>query len=93
MFYNDLIDHIHHSEVIKYADDTVIFYADKDATKIENFLNGDMKSIGKYCIDNELIINTKKGKTEVMLFGSSKRLKTSGKKLRRSHTQDHQFTL
>ena len=64
-----------------YADDTVIFYSDKDPQKIEKFLNADMKSIQQYCYLNELIVNTKKGKTEVMLFGSSKRLHSVGKKI------------
>ena len=40
-----------------------------------------MENVKNYCFTNELIINTKKGKTEVMLFGTSKRLKSSGKKL------------
>ena len=40
-----------------------------------------MKNVKNYCFTNELIINTKKGKTEVMLFGTSKRLESSGKKL------------
>ena len=40
-----------------------------------------MKTIHNYCTENELNVNKKKGKTEVMLFGSSKHLKSSGKKL------------
>ena len=64
-----------------YADDTVIFYANRDTTIIENQLKKDMENVKNYCFTNELIINTKKGKTEVMLFGTSKRLKSSGKKL------------
>ena len=80
MFYNDFTEHVHHSEVIMYADDTVMFYADKDPTQMIELLNEDMKTIHNYCIENELIVKTKKGKTEVMLSGSSKRLKSSGKK-------------
>ena len=63
-----------------YANGTFIFYSDKDPQKIE-FLNADMKSIQQYCYLNELIVNTKKGKTEVTLFGSSKRLHSVGKKI------------
>ena len=81
MFYNDFPDHIQSCEVIIYADDTVIFFANKDPTAIENQLNKDMENVKNYCFTNKLIINTKKGKTEVMLFGTSKRLKSSGKKL------------
>ena len=81
MFYNDFPDQIQNCEVISYVDDIVIFYANKDPTVIENQLNKDMENIKNYCFTNELIINNKKGKTEVMLFGTSKRLKSSGKKL------------
>ena len=38
MFYNDFPDHIHSCEVIMYADDRVIFYANKDPIVIENQL-------------------------------------------------------
>ena len=62
-----------------YADSTVIFYANKDSTVIENQLNKEMENVKNYCF-NKLIINTNKSKTEVMLFGTSKRLKSSGKK-------------
>ena len=64
-----------------YADDIVIFYASKYPTIIENQLSKNMEDIINNCFTNELIINTKKGKSKVMLFGSSKRLKSSGKKL------------
>ena len=80
MFYNDFPDHIQSCEVIIYADDTVIFCANKDPTVIENQLNKDMENVKNYCFMNELIINTTKGKTEVMLFGTSKRLKSSEKR-------------
>ena len=81
MFYNDFPDHIQGCQVITYADDAVIFCANKDPNVIENQLNKDMENVKNYCFTNELIINTKKGKTKVMLFGTSKRLKSSGKKL------------
>ena len=64
-----------------YANDTVIFYANKVLTVIENQLDKEMENGKNYCFTKELIINTKKGKTEVMLFGTSKRLKSFGKKL------------
>ena len=80
MFYNDFPDHIQSCEVIMHADDTVIFHANKNPTVIENQLNKDVENVKNYCFTNELIINTKKGKTEFMLFGTSERLKSSGKK-------------
>ena len=71
MFYNDFADHIHSCEVIMYADGRVTFCAKKDPTVIENQLNKDMENVRNYCFTNELIINTKRRKTEVMLFGTS----------------------
>ena len=81
ILFNDFSDHVPKSSVIKYADDTVIYVGHSDAYIIERHLNTDMNSISQYFRENELIINLKKGKTEVMLFGSSKRLKQSGKSL------------
>ena len=49
--------------------------------KLNVKLSEDMKKTSDYCMKNELIINTKKGKTEAMLFGSAKRLKNAGKKI------------
>ena len=61
--------------VIKYAEDTVLFYTDSDVSKIESVLNYEMKKVGLYCNQNEHLFNLKKGKTEAMLFGAQKRLK------------------
>ena len=44
--------------------------------KIENDLNQDMQNLLSYFRKTELVINLKKGKTETMLFGMTKRLKT-----------------
>ena len=71
VFFNDLKGSIDKSEVIAYADDTVIFFADKEVQSIEDALNHDMTLIRDYCYRNELVLNLKKGKTEVMLFGTS----------------------
>ena len=62
MYYNDVSEHIQCYEVIMYADGTVVFYANKDPTVIENRLNKDMGNVKNFCFTNELIINNKKGK-------------------------------
>ena len=49
--------------VIKYAYDTVIYYANKDIDVIEKVLNLEMESVETYCRENELGLNLKKGKT------------------------------
>ena len=81
VFFNDLRESVKNSDIIKYADITVILYADKDAQNIDDALNEDMSLIRDYCYHNELLLNLKKGKTEVMLFGTSQRLRKSGKNL------------
>ena len=73
IFFNDLVDHVRYSHVLKYADDTVIYVAATEMNEIENALTADLKSIDQYLRDNELVINLKKGKTEVMLLGTSKK--------------------
>ena len=58
---------------LKYADDTVIFYSNKDAEVIQTVLNNEFSSVTIWLRNKELIINTKRGKTKVTLFGTSKR--------------------
>ena len=81
IFANDIVDHVKHSSLIKYADDTVLYTPGKDIIIIENKLSKDMSSLAAWFNENELILNLKKGKTEAMLFGSSKRLSTVKKSL------------
>ena len=74
IFFNDLPSCLKYSEIIKYADDTIIFVSDTDFTVIESKLSSDMSTIDKWCQDNNLILNLNKGKTEAMMFGTSKSL-------------------
>ena len=74
VYFNDLPDCLTHSNVIMYADDTVIYYAHKDKTIIEKYLNQDFVAISKYLSESELVINLKKGKTESILFGTAIKL-------------------
>ena len=53
---------------------TDIYFSPEDFYVIENTLNDELESMSKYLELNELIINLKKGKTEVMIFGTAKRL-------------------
>ena len=57
-----------------YADDTVLFTAGKNVVDIQKNLQTDFDSISAWLAKNQLIINTKKGKTEIMLFGTHQRL-------------------
>ena len=78
-------DFVQHSSIIQYADDTIIFYGGKCTHDIESALNDDLKSIVQYCEENELLLNFKKGKTEVMLLGTAQRLSRYGNELRIVH--------
>ena len=60
--------------MIMYADDTVLYYSHKDMKEIEKVLSQDLTTVSKWLQENELVLNLKKGKTEVMLFGTNKHL-------------------
>ena len=76
LYFDDFQTCLKHSDPIKYADDTVIYVAGKDPIIIESRLSADMQAIADWCIENELILNLKKGKTELMMFGTAKNLKS-----------------
>ena len=63
-----------HAKTIKFADNRVLNFSHTDFHVTENSLNDDMEHVFEFLTENELILNAKKGKTEVMLFGTSKRL-------------------
>ena len=72
--YNDFSKTLFKSEVLMFADDTVVFYAGKSAEEIESVLNSELENIFRYFIKNDLIVNLRKGKTEALLFGTRRRL-------------------
>ena len=74
LFFNDFPEVLEVCDTVMYADDTVITYRGKSITTIEVNLTDELKRIEKYLVDNELIINMNVGKTEVMLFGTAKRI-------------------
>ena len=71
-------NHLEYCSAITYTDDTVIFIYDKIVSNIETKLNMDLEKISASFHFNELVINLNKGKSGVMLFGFSKRLKKRG---------------
>ena len=74
VYFNDFSNCLKHSQTIIYADDTVIYVPGKDTFIIETRLSADMQSISNWCDENELILNLGQGKTESMLFGTSRNL-------------------
>jgi hypothetical protein len=63
-----------HYRILMYADDTVLYYAHKEVSIIEEKLTEDLSRISEWFEQNELMVNLKKGKTECMLFGTGKNL-------------------
>ena len=83
--FNDVRKSLCYSKIITDADDTVIFTSSKDLDAIQHNRSKDINSLASWFRDNELIINLKKMKTEVMLFGTAKRLSGfDGKELKLS---------
>ena len=79
IFFDDIDEILHNSNIVKFADDTVIYASNKDKETIEHQLNEDLKRIQEFFAENELIANLKKSKTESILFGTAKKLSTAGK--------------
>ena len=61
--------------MLMYADDTVIYFSDSNINSIQSNLQRDYQSLSKYLYNNELIMNLKIGKTEIMLFGTDQRIR------------------
>ena len=66
IFINDLVANIKHCQFYLYADDIVMFKRLDDKNPAEDFVlfNSDIKSIEKWCLQNELTINIKKTKLQ-----------------------------
>lgn len=59
----------------------VILCGSKSLEEIEYQLNEDLKNLRVWLEENELLLNMKPGKTEVLLFGTSKRIATTNRNL------------
>ena len=81
IYFNDFEKCLKYAHCLNFADDTVVYVEGKNKESIEYQLNEDLKLISTYFQINQLVINLNKGKTETMLFGTSKKLSSYGKKL------------
>jgi hypothetical protein len=79
--FNDEHTPLQFSNIITYADDSVIYTSSADIDTIQRNLNEDLNNLCKWFKDNELIINFKKDKTETLLFGTAKRINLQNKEL------------
>ena len=71
---NDMDQEVKQCELVLYADDTVLFTSHHTITIVENNLNKDLQSLGRWLQDNNLVINLKPGKTEFVMYGTHKKL-------------------
>lgn len=65
-YINDLVDSLGTANAFLFADDTVLFQTAQDMTELESKLQSTALKLESWCIQNLLVINTKKSK--VMLF-------------------------
>ena len=73
LYINELPSCINFSNVIMYADDTVIFFfSSAQLMKIELKLNMELTSLSEWLCGNKFLLNLKK--TEFMVFGTQQRL-------------------
>ena len=69
---NDLPEHVPKSKVVLYADDTALFFANKESNTIQSVMQNDLTHLSNWFTTNGLVVNGKK--SNVMLFGTSQRL-------------------
>ena len=67
IFVNDLSDVVSKCTINLYADDTTIYYANKDPKEVTNTLNADLSSIVDWIEQNRLKMNI--NKTQLMTLG------------------------
>ena len=73
LFVNDMPDLVKTSHLLMYADDAVLYCADKDVHVIERKLNEELNTIATWLSEISLFLNKKK--TKCMLFGTCPKLK------------------
>ena len=72
IYINDLPQALNETGSYLYADDTCIFYQDKDVEKIERVLNKEFSSLCEWFIDNKLSIHFGDDKTKTIFFSRMK---------------------
>ena len=73
LYTNDLPDKVRYCKLSLYADDTCLYFSNKDPNIIYDKINYDLKVISSWLNANKLVINAKK--CETMIIGTNQRLK------------------
>ena len=79
LFFNDISNYLKYSKIVKYVDDTVIFCENGKLPTIEHQVDEDLKNLSRWFEENELLINLKPGKAELLLFGTPQRIAKTNK--------------
>ena len=76
IFFNDTVLELNQTKIIKYADDTVMFFANKgyEDYKVKRALCSHMNRLSEWFTKNKLFWNLKPGNTELLVFGTNQRL-------------------
>ena len=72
IYINDLPNCLLQSQILLYADDAVLFYADSNIGKISTVLNKDLKQLQSWTYHNKLCIHPVK--SEYVIFGTQQRI-------------------
>ena len=72
---NNVHLHIENCKTIMYADDTVHLFSDKTEAEINKAVNYDANLLHTWFCNNGLILNSNRGTTEFMMFGTAARRK------------------
>ena len=75
LYINDMVSSVENCRLLLYADDSALIYSHKSYEVIARMLSTDLSSCKQWLIDNKLSLHV--GKTESILFGTSKRLKAA----------------
>ena len=80
LFFDTIADCLYNSQIIMYADDTVLYFSDKDVNNINNCINKDMELISNYCYHNGIITYPEYEEGENRVYASWNCSATEGKR-------------
>ena len=63
-------------QMLMYADDTILFFSQSSTKTIEEKLSHEGTKLFNWFADNNLVLNLKAGKSELVNYGASQKLKT-----------------